>query len=82
MFYDSLNGCEDSTDKPLAVSEIPDINMGFINLFSAQMSLRMLTNMVHRWVGWPMGEQSALLGRAYAVVFLLFFKAGPLRTKD
>ena len=45
------------------------INRSFVNLCSAQMSLRMLTNMMHWWVGWPMGKQSALLGRTFWVAF-------------
>ena len=58
-------------NKSLAVSEISDINMGSVNLFFAQMSFRMLTNMVHWWMGWPMGKQSALLGRTYWYNFSL-----------
>lgn len=54
-----------SMNKSLAISEISDINMGSVNLFSAQMSFRMLTNMAHWWMGRPMGEQSALLCRMY-----------------
>lgn len=58
-------------NKSLAISEISDINMGSVNLFFAQMSFRMLTNMVHWWMGWPMGKQSALLDRTYWYNFSL-----------
>lgn len=75
MFYDSLNGCEDSTNKFLAISEISDTNMGS-SQFVLCTNVFQNINKHGAWiVGGPTGEQSTLLGRTVQYAFLLFLNA-------